>query len=85
METKTSLVWSDSRVKLHSIAKIYMVYTLIICPGYSECDDSLRLYKSLKESILSVYLFVLLNYRIQRIKNSLGSLKKLRLIWMFSL
>ena len=85
METKTALVWSDSRVELYSVSEIYMVYTLIICPGYSECDDSLRLYKSLKESILSVYLFVLLNYRIQRIKNSLGSLKKLRLIWMFSL
>ena len=85
METETALVWSDGGIKLYSIAEIYVVYTLIIGPWYSECNNSLWLDKSLQKSILTIYILVLRNDRVQRLENSLCSLEKLRLVRMLCL
>ena len=85
METETALVRSDGRIELYSVSEIYVVYTLIIGPWYSERNDSLRLDKSLQKSILTIYILVLRNDRVQRLENSLCSLEKLRLVRMLRL
>ena len=79
MKTKSSLVRSYSGIELYTVADIDMVLSLIIRPWYTEADDSFRFYETLKEGILTINFFVLLNNRRKGLQDSLCRLQKLRL------
>lgn len=48
MKSKTSLVWSDSRVELDTETSVYLYFTIVIYPRYTENDLSFRLNDSFK-------------------------------------
>ena len=42
MESKASLVRTQSRIKLHPISTIDLHFALVVLPGDTELDDTLR-------------------------------------------
>ena len=46
METQASLVGSDGVVELYAISCIGLDFTVVIDPGYLECENPVRLIKS---------------------------------------
>ncbi len=79
VESQTALVRTDSRVELYSVACVYLNLSVVIYPRNSELDLSLRVYKSLKKSSLSVLLLISLDYNSDSLKNLLDCLVELRL------
>ena len=63
MEAETSLVRADSAVILYAVAEVYMDFTVVINPRYTESDDTLWLYETLdnlsalKLRMLIIYVF----------------------------
>lgn len=41
MKSKTSLVWTESRVELDSVTTVDLQLSLVVFPDYTELDDSL--------------------------------------------
>ena len=74
VETKTTLVRADSRVKLHTIAEVRLYLTLIVNPCYTEGKDTIRLDHALhdlcrlKLGVLIVHLFNRLQYFLNRLQ-----------------
>ena len=50
MEADTTLVRADSVVELYAVADVYMDFTCIIDPRYTEGDDTVGLYEALDDS-----------------------------------
>ena len=69
MEADTTLVRADCAVELNSPATVDVCLALIIGPGNTEVCNLLRLNQSLQQCFLSVFFFIGLNDRAQRIKN----------------
>ncbi len=82
MKTKSTLVRSDCTVKLYTETSIYMSLSVVIYPRYTECNNTLWLCHSFKQSIFAVLLLICLNYRTKGIKNFLNCLLKLFLAWI---
>ena len=82
METKTTLIRSDSAVKLYTISLVYLNNALVIYPWNAEGNDSFRLYKTLQKGHAAVFFFIFVNYDLQGIQNFLYCLVKFRLTWI---
>ena len=52
METDTALVRTDGIVELNAVADVYLYLTLVIYPGYTECEYTIRLYDTLDDTVL---------------------------------
>ena len=52
METKTSLIRSDRTVELDAVAEVCLNLAVVIDPGHTEREDSVRLDKSLDDLCL---------------------------------
>ena len=79
MEAKSSLVGADCTVELHAVPVVDLDLSLVIDPGYTEEDHSLRSGESLEKSFLSVFVFLLLDRRTKGAQNFPDSLMELRL------
>ncbi len=55
MKPQTSLIGTDCRIHLHPETTIYMYLEVIIHPGNTKHDNSLRLCNTLKHSLLPVF------------------------------
>jgi hypothetical protein len=42
MKSETTLVWTESRVELHTVSSVDLSLELVVLPDNSELDDSLR-------------------------------------------
>ncbi len=49
MEAKSSLVRSDGAVELNSVAEVCLNLTVVVDPGHTEREDSVRLDESLDD------------------------------------
>ena len=58
MQTETSLVGSDRGVKLYTESIVYLYLTLVIHPGNTKQDLTLRRNKTLQKRISSVLFLV---------------------------
>lgn len=52
METQTAFVRADSAVELYAITDVNLYFTVIVNPRNAECDDTLRLNKTLDKFCL---------------------------------
>ena len=52
MEADTTLIWANSVVELYAVADVYMDFTCIVDPRYSEGDDTIWLYEALNDASL---------------------------------
>jgi len=52
MEADTALVWADSVVELYAVADVYMDFTGIVDPRYTEGNDTVWLYKAFDDGCL---------------------------------
>ena len=79
METKTALVRTDSGIKLNAEAAVYLYFTVIVDPAYTEHNSALGLYHTVNDTCLNEIRALLYN-GLNCLKNFLYCLKKLRLI-----
>ena len=79
MEAKTSLVRSDCIVKLYTETTVNVSYALIIGPRNSEHYLTIGFYKTLKQSVLTVFSFVSFDNLRKSVKNFVDSLNKFSL------
>ena len=84
METKTSLIWSDSRVELYSVTCVCLNFTVVVNPSNLECKDTLRLYDTLNDLSL-LKLRVLVVYLLDRLQYFVYCLEVLFLIRILGL
>ena len=47
MEAQSALVGADSTVELYAVTKVHLHLALVIDPGHTEGDDTLRLHDAL--------------------------------------
>ena len=80
VETKASLVRSDRRIELDSVAEVYMIDTGIICPRHAEGDDPFGFGDPFQKAHFPVGVFIGVYDGSDRIQNALCSFKELRLI-----
>ena len=85
METKTSLVRSDCRIELYTVAEIDLLLPLIIDPRNAEGDDALGLNQTLQKGILAINLLICFYDRSDGLQNSLCSFQKFRLVCVLRL
>ena len=79
VEAQAALVGADGRVVLHPVAPVDPGLAAVIHPGNAELDHPLRLHKALQQT--SSFPFgVLVHNQLQRFKNLLHCLQKLRLV-----
>lgn len=52
MEPKSSLVWSQCRVELHTVSAVYLHLALVVLPDNTELDHSLRDGSNLKGGLV---------------------------------
>ena len=62
MEADASLVWSDSRVELHTITCICLNLTIVIYPGNLERKDTLRLDNTLDDFCILEFRVLVINF-----------------------
>ena len=78
-EAETSLVRSDCAVELNTETTVYLNFAVTVNPGYTELDDALRLYETLKKTGFLI-LGVLLDNGFEGCKDFFNGLKKLGLM-----
>ncbi len=60
MEAESSLVRSDRAVELDAVAEVGLNLTVVVDPGDTENEDSVRLYESLNDlSLLKLRMLVI--------------------------
>ena len=79
MEAKTSLVRTDGAVELYAVSVVYLNLSLVIYPGNTEHDDTLRSGQTLQKSISTISFLVGFNHYAERFENLFNGLVKFRL------
>ena len=79
MEAQAPLVGADGRVVLHAVAPVDPGLAAVVHPGDAELDHTFRLHKALQQA--GGFPFgVLIHNQLQRFKDLLHCLQKLRLV-----
>ena len=76
LETETALVGSDRAVELNAEATVYLNFAVTVGPRYTEFDNALRLYETLKKTGFLI-LGMLFDNGFKGFENLFNSLKKL--------
>ena len=79
MQSQTTLVRSDCGVELYSVASVDLYLAVVVHPGHTEHDHSLRLNDSLDDALL-LQLRICGHYRLQRLQHFAGCLQELLLL-----
>ena len=74
MESQAALVWSDRTVELDTVSLVNLYSSVVIDPRYFEGDDSLWLYKTLKNGKFTILFLIFVNYDFKGVKNFLNCL-----------
>ena len=84
MEAQTALIRSDSTVHLYTEAAVDVQHTLIILPGDTENDRTLRLHHTLKDLLFFIFRILLENRHNRRKYLTDGILEFLLLCILYS-
>ena len=84
METKTSLVWSDSIVELYSVSCIGLNNSVVIYPCNTECQHSVRFYETLDNLGILKFRMLVINI-LNALKHFAYSLEIFFLCWVLGL
>ena len=84
MEANTAFVRTDCAVELNTITAVNVDFTGIVCPRYTEHNNSFRLNNAFENCILLDFRH-LFYYRFKSFKNFFNCLQKFRFIGILSL
>ena len=84
MKSQSTFVGAYGTIELHSKTLIHMNLTIIVFPCYSEHNDTLWFYDSLKDLVLHVF-WILLNHRYKSVQHLSYCLMEFWLCWIFLL
>ena len=79
MEAKTALVGADGGIVLDTVAAVDLNIAVVVHPGNTELNHTLRLYKALKKRSLFPFR-MLVDDQFERLKDFSDGLKKFRFV-----
>ena len=79
VQSQTTLVRTDCRVELYTVATVYLYVAVVVNPGYTELNHALRLNNTINDTVCFIGR-ILCNNRLQRHQDFAYCLQEFRLI-----